>query len=119
MCGGRCPPDLSCTKCIVPDSGQELRQLHVFPTQRVCGGHPFPGKLGASPDLGEVLARLLQSRHDDVQTLLALAWEPCPGTTTVLAFFSLRTQGDGCTPSQQLCPPSRLWANTPGIVPGV
>lgn len=35
-----------------------------------------------------------------VQTLLALAWERCPGTTTVvLAFSSLRTQGDGCIPS--------------------
>lgn len=97
--GGLVPPDLSCTKCGVPDSGQELGQLHVSQLS-VCGEHPFSGKLGASPDLGEVLARLLQSRHHGVQTLLALAWESCPGTTTVLAFSSLRTQGDGCTPSQ-------------------
>lgn len=50
-------PDLSCTKYVVPDSGQALSQLHVFPTQRVCRGHPLPGKLGTSPDLGEMLAR--------------------------------------------------------------
>lgn len=97
--GGSVPPDLSCTKCSVPDSGQELGQLHVFPTQRVWRAS-LPRQTGCQPRPCEVLAWLLQSRLHGVQTLLALAWESCPGTTTVLAFSSLRTQGDGCTPSQ-------------------
>lgn len=82
------PPDLSCTKYVVPDSGQELSQLHVFPTQRVCveGNHSQANWVPA-----QTLVKCWPGSFKadtDVQTWLALTWEPCPGTTTVLAFSS-------------------------------